>query len=169
MFLFLVGKSIRLKKKFQTYTKRSERQRCVGAYTRRIHRWRCRKRATSRHPLNRASCDSDTQRRLTSIKDGTRKRRKRRQIRKMDLKSLGIDGVLPFTRCVEFEVNGERLLCVLGEDFLTSWNLKRKKKLNEGYNLIVKQKHSLSNAKLKGPRCTAIDPFGRFSCQENAF
>jgi len=107
---------------FETYTKGRERQGRIGACTRRIRRWRRRKRTTSRHPLNGTSRDTDTQRRLTGIKDGTRNRRKRRWIGKMDLQRLGIDGPLPFTRCVEFEVNGERLLCVLGEDFLTSWN-----------------------------------------------
>ena len=34
---------------------------------------------------------------------------------------------------------------------------------------LIGKKNLLSNAKLKGPRCTAIDPFGRFSYQENAF
>ena len=122
---------------FETYTKRSKRQCRIGACTRRIRRWRRRKRTTSRHPLNRTSRDTDTQRRLTRIKDGTRKRRRR--IGKMDLQRPGIDGVLPFTRCVEFEVNGERLLCVLGEDFLTSWNFWKEKKMN-GWRVLWSRK-----------------------------
>ena len=122
---------------FETYTKRSKRQCRIGACTRRIRRWRRRKRTTSRHPLNRTSRDTDTQRRLTRIKDGTRKRRRR--IGKMDLQRPGIDGVLPLTRCVEFEVNGERLLCVLGEDFLTSWNFWKEKKMN-GWRVLWSRK-----------------------------
>lgn len=60
----------------------------------------------------------------------------------MDLQRLGIDGPLPFARCVEFEVNGERLLCVLGEDFLTSWNFWKEK--DEGHFDHVNRKKELT-------------------------
>ena len=47
---------------------------------------------------------------------------------------------------------------------------RKKKWMDEGYfDHANKKKNLLSNAKLKGPRCTAIEPFGRFSYQENAF